>query len=63
MFPVPEQKYLAKHITNANYEEIDSEYGHDGFLIETSKLTNVISEYYAKEKIKKDKLNLQKTNN
>lgn len=63
LFPVAEQKYLAKYISNATYAEIDSEYGHDGFLIETSKLTNVITEYYAKEKIKKDKLNLQKTNN
>ena len=63
LFPVAEQKYLAKYITDASYTEIDSEYGHDGFLIETEKLTKVISEYYSKEKIKKDKLNLQKTNN
>jgi homoserine O-acetyltransferase len=63
LFPVAEQKYLAKYITDATYAEIDSEYGHDGFLIETEKLTKVISEYYTKEKIKKDKLNLQKTNN
>ncbi|MBL7910312.1 MAG: homoserine O-acetyltransferase [Bacteroidia bacterium] len=63
LFPLNEQKFLAKNIKNAVYSEIDSAYGHDGFLIETEKLTKVISGFYANEKIKKDKLNLQKTNN
>lgn len=63
LFPLSEQKFLAKNIKNAVYSEIDSTFGHDGFLIETEKLTKVISGYYAYEKIKKDKLNLQKTNN
>lgn len=63
LFPTSEQKYLAKHITDANYSEIDSDFGHDGFLIETQKLTKVISEYYTKEKLKKEKIDLQKTNN
>ncbi|MBA3680133.1 MAG: homoserine O-acetyltransferase [Bacteroidetes bacterium] len=63
LFPLAEQKFLAKNINGANYAEIDSAFGHDGFLIETEKLTKIISVYYAEEKIKKDKLNLQKTNN
>lgn len=63
LFPLAEQKFLAKNIKNATYSEIDSAFGHDGFLIETEKLTKIISGYYANEKIKKDKLNLQKTNN
>lgn len=63
LFPLTEQKFLAKNIKNAAYSEIDSAFGHDGFLIETEKLTKVISSFYANEKIKKDKLNLQKTNN
>lgn len=63
LFPLTEQKFLAKNIKNAVYSEIDSTFGHDGFLIETEKLTKVISGYYANEKIKKNKLNLQKTNN
>jgi homoserine O-acetyltransferase len=63
LFPLTEQKFLAKNIKNAVYSEIDSAFGHDGFLIETEKLTKVISGYYANEKIKKNKLNLQKTNN
>ena len=32
--PVAEQKFIAQHIPNATYIEIDSDYGHDGFLIE-----------------------------
>ncbi|MEO6301815.1 MAG: homoserine O-acetyltransferase [Bacteroidia bacterium] len=63
LFPLTEQKFLAKHIKNASYTEIDSAFGHDGFLIETEKITKVIKAYYLEKKIKKDKLNLQKTNN
>ncbi len=34
LIPPSEQKFLTKHIPNAEYIEIDSAYGHDGFLIE-----------------------------
>jgi homoserine O-acetyltransferase/O-succinyltransferase len=34
LFPVTEQQELAAHIPNAAYAEIDSTYGHDGFLLE-----------------------------
>lgn len=43
LFPVVEQQFLARHIPNAVYQEIDSLYGHDGFLIEYKQLTQVIS--------------------
>lgn len=46
LFPVSEQQYLAKHIPGAHYTEIDSFYGHDGFLIETKKITCAISAFY-----------------
>ena len=46
LFPVSEQKYLAEHIANALFVEIDSFYGHDGFLIETEKLTHLIEAFY-----------------
>lgn len=46
LFPVNEQEFLAKHIEDAVYNSIESFYGHDGFLIETEKLTQVISEFY-----------------
>jgi homoserine O-acetyltransferase/O-succinyltransferase len=45
LFPPTEQKFLAKHIPNAQLEIIDSAYGHDGFLIETKKLTQGIGEF------------------
>jgi homoserine O-acetyltransferase/O-succinyltransferase len=42
LFPTGEQKFLAANIPGAVYSEIDSFYGHDGFLIETEKLTQTI---------------------
>jgi len=42
LFPVEEQKYIAYHIPRARYIEVDSKYGHDGFLIEISKLTRIL---------------------
>lgn len=33
--PVQEQQIMAAHIPQATYVEIDSAYGHDGFLVET----------------------------
>ncbi|HEY8397402.1 MAG TPA: homoserine O-acetyltransferase [Flavihumibacter sp.] len=33
--PVAEQVKLASHLPNAHYIEIDSNYGHDGFLVES----------------------------
>lgn len=43
--PVEEQKFLAAHIKNAIYKEIDSPYGHDGFLIEYEKLNELIYKF------------------
>ncbi len=42
LFPPEEQQLLASAIPGAQYYEIDSFYGHDGFLIEVDKLTNII---------------------
>lgn len=42
LFPPVEQRLLYKHIPNAVYSEIKSEYGHDGFLIETEKISRII---------------------
>lgn len=36
--PPQEQQFLAEHIPNCTYHEIDSRYGHDGFLIEYEKI-------------------------
>lgn len=48
LFPLTEQKLLAKYIPNAKYNEIDSLYGHDGFLIETKQLSAYINAFYTK---------------
>ncbi len=48
LFPVREQKYLAQYIKNASLEIIESDYGHDGFLIEYGQLTYIISQFLMK---------------
>jgi homoserine O-acetyltransferase len=48
LYPVDEQKFVAANITNAEYVEIDSFYGHDGFLIETKTVTEVIRKFREK---------------
>lgn len=45
LFPVHEQKLLA-HLTHGEYREIDSLYGHDGFLIETDKISTIIYDFW-----------------
>lgn len=45
LFTVEEQKYLVKNIKNASYFEIDSIYGHDGFLIEHKQLTDIVKPF------------------
>jgi len=45
IFPVSEQKLLA-HLTNGTYEEIESVYGHDGFLIETERIGSLIRSFW-----------------
>ena len=42
LFPPEEQKFITAHIPNAEYVEISSSYGHDGFLIEFSALTEAL---------------------
>ncbi len=43
LFPVEEQKYMAGHIPSAEYVEIKSRFGHDGFLIESGQLGDIIN--------------------
>lgn len=59
IFPVSEQKLLAKSISKSLYREIDSLYGHDGFLLETKQLTKHIQEFQSYiNTIKKNKTTL-----
>ena len=47
LFPTVEQKFLTGHVEGAVYDEIDSYYGHDGFLLEFDKLTKAINSFYS----------------
>jgi len=42
LFPPAEQRFIAEHIPDGTYVEIDSTYGHDGFLIEFEVMTQTI---------------------
>lgn len=42
LFPPSEQKFIANHIPNAKYIEIESLFGHDGFLVELEKLNTIL---------------------
>lgn len=42
LFPPSEQKYLASRIPNAKYKEISSALGHDGFLTESVRVSELI---------------------
>lgn len=45
LIPVDQQQFMAQHIKGAIYEEIHSDFGHDGFLIETQQLTTKIKTF------------------
>lgn len=47
LFPPVEQEQIAMKIKNAVFKEIDSTYGHDGFLIEFEAMTKAIKEWEA----------------
>ncbi len=42
LYPPQEQRFLAEHLPNAQYEILDCAHGHDGFLIETETLGDMI---------------------
>jgi homoserine O-acetyltransferase len=60
LFPIEEQQYLFRQIPKAALAEIDSFYGHDGFLIDTGNLTNIISSFL-KTDVKGKIIDLQQT--
>jgi homoserine O-acetyltransferase len=45
LFPREEQQFLANLIPDAQYAEIPTSYGHDGFLIEVDLITNCIRDF------------------
>jgi homoserine O-acetyltransferase len=49
LIPPSEQKFLAQHIPDCTYQEVFSAYGHDGFLIETQQIQNIVSKNLSSE--------------
>ena len=43
LFPLTEQRFMAMHIERSSYHEIDSDFGHDGFLLELDQLSDIIN--------------------
>jgi len=58
LFPITEQERIATHVPNARFEVIPSNYGHDGFLIETEAVTKLLQPVFNgkwRESVKKNK--------
>lgn len=45
LFPLEEQGMISRHIPNSRFEVINADYGHDGFLTETTQIGNLIAEF------------------
>lgn len=48
--PLDEQRFTAEHMPNASLVEIDSAYGHDGFIIETKQISAHLSKWLQRVK-------------
>lgn len=55
LFPLREQILLHKYIEGSSLDVIRSEYGHDGFLVETDQITKSIKEFYKRSIPHKEK--------
>lgn len=60
LFPITEQQFLSSQIKDAEFSQITSAYGHDGFLIETDTLTKIIGNFL-KSSVNKKIIKFQKT--
>ncbi|RDV13615.1 homoserine O-acetyltransferase [Pontibacter diazotrophicus] len=49
LFPVEEQRFLHEHVAHSSFYLIQSDYGHDGFLVEFPQLTEAITNFYEEE--------------
>ncbi len=45
LYPLEEQQLLSKLIPHSLFVEIDSDYGHDGFLIENEQITKILATF------------------
>lgn len=46
--PLEEQRHMQQHIPNSTLVEIDSAYGHDGFMVEVVKISEVLKKWLDK---------------
>jgi homoserine O-acetyltransferase/O-succinyltransferase len=51
LYPPSEQKFLSEYIPNAQFKEITSLYGHDGFLVEFEQLDSILKQFYQQKKL------------
>ena len=49
LFPLTEQQHLHEHVPGSVLSVIHSDYGHDGFLVETAQLAHAIQKFYEEE--------------
>ncbi len=49
LYPISEQRFLAEHLPEVDYHEIESLYGHDGFLTEGEQITELIRAFLNRE--------------
>lgn len=47
IFTPPEMEQLASMLPQAQYEEIDSPFGHDGFLVEHKQLNDILNSFFS----------------
>lgn len=48
LVPPSEQRFLAEHLPQGQYYEIESAYGHDGFLIEIDAINTILKKHWAR---------------
>jgi homoserine O-acetyltransferase/O-succinyltransferase len=58
LFPPREQEFLARHIPGAAFITIDSNYGHDGFLLEFDQLETLIRDFVGDGMVVKGELSV-----
>lgn len=49
LFPISEQRILHEYIPNSQLVEIESGYGHDGFLIETDQISEAVDMFWRRK--------------
>ena len=46
LFPAKDVRSMSRNIIHASYAEIETPFGHDGFLVESEKLTSILESFY-----------------